>query len=265
MNGFLGRIVAETRAALVARQRKIPESALVERLLDAPEVRDFAEALAAPPIKVIAEIKRASPSAGLIRPDCDPAAIARSYEAGGAAAISVLTEERHFRGSLEDLRAARAAVRIPVLRKDFIVDRYQVLEARAAGADAALLIAAALEDADLRALLKAARRLKMECLVEVHSQEELKRVLAAEARIIGINNRDLSTFGVNLAVTERLMAENDLSGRIVVSESGINSSRDLARLARAGVDAVLVGTALMRADDPGRALWDLMGERSQDA
>jgi len=258
MSSILDRIVAETRTRLSDRKRAVPESALRERLAGAAAVRDFAAALAAPGIGVIAEIKRASPSAGVIREACDPAAIAGGYEANGAAAISVLTEPRHFRGSLDDLRAVRAAVGIPVLRKDFIVDPYQVVDARAAGADAVLLIAAVLDDGDLRALLAAVHGLEMAALVEVHSQGELERVLATDARIVGINNRDLSTFMVDLATTERLVAENDLGGRVVVSESGITSDEDLRRLARAGVDAVLVGTALMRADDPGRALKRLV-------
>jgi len=264
MSNILDQIVADTRVALAERRREVPESALRDRLAQAQPVRDFAAALAAPGIRVIAEIKRASPSAGLIRQECDPAAIARAYQANGAAAISVLTEPRHFQGSLDDLRTVHAAVSIPVLRKDFIIDPYQLVAARAAGADAVLLIAAALADADLRALLEAARDLGLACLVEVHSQAELERVLATDARIVGINNRDLTTFNVDLATTERLIADNDLSGRIVVSESGIKSADDVTRLAEAGADAALVATTLMRAENPGEALRGLLAGEGTD-
>ncbi len=269
MPNILDRIVDDTRDLVAWRKHEMPERALRARLPEAPPVRDFARALRrvqgsgfrvqGATIKVIAEVKRASPSAGVIREDVDPAVVARSYAAHGAAAISVLTEPNYFKGSLADLSAARAVAPVPVLRKDFIIDPYQLLEARVAGADAALLIAAVLDDDRLRHLLANAAMLGLQCLVEVHSQAELERVLATDARVIGINNRDLGTFTVDLATTERLVSANDLAGRVIVSESGIKTAADIARLARAGVDAVLVGETLMRAPDPGIALSQLLG------
>jgi len=262
MATILDKIVADTRRTLADRMQAVPERVLRDRLASAPPVRDFAAALRGPGVSVIAEFKRASPSQGVIREGADPAGIARLYAAGGAAAMSVLTEPDHFRGSLDDLAAVRAAVDLPVLRKDFIVEAYQLLEARAAGANAVLLIAAILDDDDLQHLLGEAHMLDLAPLVEVHNQAELDRVLATDAAVIGINNRDLTTFTVDLATSERLVTANDLTDRVVVSESGIATADDISRLARAGVDAVLVGTTLMRADDPGVALRDLLGGRS---
>jgi indole-3-glycerol phosphate synthase len=204
---------------------------------------------------VIAEVKRASPSKGAIRANLDPAALAASYAAAGAAALSVLTDGPFFQGSLADLEAARTAVRLPVLRKDFVIDPLQVLEARAAGADAVLLIVAALEEARLRELLAVAREQGMEALVEVHSRAELERALGAGAGIVGINNRDLRTFRTDIEVTRQLLAYT--GGRTIVSESGIDEAATVRSLEAAGVHAFLVGEALLRAPDPGEALRKL--------
>jgi len=231
--------------------------------LDAPPARDFAGALRGDDVRVIAEIKRASPSAGTIRAgEFDPAAIARGYEQSGAAALSVLTDERFFGGHLDHLRAAREAVEIPVLRKDFVIDERQVYEARGAGADAVLLIVAALEADCLTALRALARELGMAALVEAHDEAEVEAALAAGARIIGVNNRDLATFEVDLATTEHLapMVPGD---RVLVAESGVHTREDVERLAGAGADAVLVGTALMRAEDSGEALRALTGVKAK--
>lgn len=207
-------------------------------------------------ISVIAEIKKASPSRGLIRQDFDPETIARSYEKAGAAAISVLTDQTFFGGSLQDLTMVRRAVSIPVLRKDFIVDRYQLLESRVAGADAVLLIAAVLGQ-ELAEFLEMSRSLGLEVLVETHTEEEVLLALASGAPIIGINNRDLKTFEVNLRTTLDL-APLVPTDRVLVSESGIRDKQDLIRLAGAGVRAVLVGETLMRAEDPGQKLKELV-------
>ncbi|MDH3773741.1 MAG: indole-3-glycerol phosphate synthase TrpC, partial [Deltaproteobacteria bacterium] len=207
---------------------------------------------------VIAEIKKASPSAGEIRANFEVAEIAASYERAGAAAISVITEEDFFQGKLGYLTEVKTAVSLPILCKDFIIDPIQVVAARAAGADALLLIAAILEQSSLLELLAMARDLSMACLVEVHNEEEMERVLTTDARIIGINNRNLRTFQVSLDTTFKLRPSIP-SDRLVVSESGIQEQSDLQSLAAAGVDAVLVGTSLMRAEDPGQKLRELMG------
>ena len=224
-----------------------------------PAARDFFRALQdGEEPAIIAEIKKASPSAGVIRPHLDVAAIVASYEKGGAAAISVITEEVFFLGKLDYLRQARDAGRLPILCKDFIIDPLQVLTARAAGADALLLMTAVLDQDSLVSLMKEARSLGMACLVEVHDEDELDRVLATDARIIGINNRNLRTFEVKLETTLRLRPLVP-ADRLVVSESGIHERADLESLAAAGVDAVLVGTSLMRATDPGEKLRELRG------
>lgn len=197
-------------------------------------------------LALIAEVKKASPSAGVIAANFDPVTIAQNYERAGAEAISVLTDELFFQGHLEHLRAVRAAVRLPVLRKDFVLDEVQILEAAAAGADAILLIVAALAQEDLVRLLASAATYQLDALVEVHSLEELERALATDAEIIGINNRNLATFAVDLAVTETL-AEEVPKEIVLVSESGIRSAADLARIKASGVNAVLIGEALMRA------------------
>ncbi len=253
--------VLERKAQEVARLRRDPgEARLREALAAASPVRGFARALRdGPRPRVIAEFKRASPSKGEIRPGAKPAGIARAYAAAGAAALSVLTDRDFFRGALEDLRAARDAVSLPVLRKDFTIDPLQLLEARAAGADAVLLIVAALDDARLRDLLAAARGLELDVLVEVHDEAEMERALASGADLVGINNRDLRSFATDVAVTRRLAP---LAGGVtLVSESGLDSAAVLRDLDALGVGAFLVGEALMRAAEPGEALRELRGAR----
>ncbi len=254
---ILREIIAHKRAEL--ERARAPLAELRAAALDAPLARDFAAALCGDDVRVIAEIKRASPSEGAIREqDFDPAAIASGYEIAGAAALSVLTDGRYFGGHLDHLRAARAAVEIPVLRKDFVIDERQVIEARAAGADAVLLIVAVLDGGRLAELLALARELGMAALVEAHDETEVEAALAADARVIGVNNRDLRSFAVDLATTERLAAMVP-ADRVLVAESGVHTRADVERLAAAGADAVLVGTTLMRADDPGEALEELTG------
>lgn len=211
---------------------------------------------------LIAEIKRASPSRGWLRPDLDPAALAQAYAQSGAAAISVLTEPAFFRGSLADLASVRGAVELPVLCKDFILDPYQVYEARAWGADAILLIVAALGLPELKALLELARGLGMSALVEVHQAEEVERALAAGASLIGINNRNLVDFGVDLNTSLRLrpLIPPDIP---VVSESGIRTAQDVQHLKAAGVNAILVGEALVTSPDPGAKIKELLGTHGQ--
>lgn len=265
---ILSRII-ESRQAEVARRRRImPETVLRIAAGKADAPRDFAGALARDKVNVIAEIKKASPSAGVLRREFEPASLARGFEQAGAAALSVLTEEENFQGALAHLRDARAAVGLPVLRKDFIVDAWQVWEARAANADSFLLIAAALDDAALAGLLHLGRELGMEALVEVHTAEELKRVLAAGARILGVNNRNLHTLEVRVETSLELagMIPED---RVAVSESGLRSAEDLRKLRAAGFDAFLIGESLMREPDPGAALKRLIAtavpERSGDS
>jgi indole-3-glycerol phosphate synthase len=248
----LDRIVAETRAAVERRRREQPLGDPVR----APEPGRFRDALAAPGIGVIAEFKRRSPSAGALHDAPDLEQIVTAYERGGAVAASILTEEPNFGGSLEDLRLARRSSGLPLLRKDFVVDRYQLLEARAAGADAILLIVAALSDSELAALSAAAQELGLDVMVEVHDEAELERAAAHGPEIVGVNNRDLRDFSVDVSRTERLL-EMMPAGAIVVSESGISSPAQLAALERQGVDAVLVGEALMRSGDPQAALREL--------
>ena len=211
---------------------------------------------------MIAELKRRSPSAGAIRETLDPVATARAYVAGGAVAVSVLTDEPHFGGSLADLEAVAGAVAVPVLRKDFILDELQLLEARAAGASAVLLIVRALDDADLAALARAARGLGLGTLVEAHDEQELDRALAVDPSAVGINSRDLDSFAVDLATAERLLARV-APGVPAVAESGIETRADVERLARAGADLVLVGTAVARVPDPEQAVRGLTGVRRQ--
>lgn len=251
----LDRIVAETRMEVARRMRRRPQAALGATADRTPR-RPFREAIGGPGVAVIAELKRRSPSAGALRERPDLREIARAYERGGASALSVLTEGPNFGGSLEDLRAVRAACALPVMRKDFIVDPYQLHEARAAGADAVLLIVAALSDPELAELHALAGELGLDALVEVHDARELGRALALQPSLIGINNRDLRDFSVDVQRTFQLLAGIP-PGMTVVSESGIGAPEQLERLARAGVAAVLVGEALMRAPDPQRALEDL--------
>jgi indole-3-glycerol phosphate synthase len=251
MSTILDQIVASKRLEIAEAKGRLPEAELERRLADAPAVRDFRAALEVPgEIRILAEIKKASPSAGILRADFDPVAIARIYEQHGAAAISVLTDAPFFQGSLDHLRAVRAAVSLPVLRKDFVLDRYQVLEARAAGADAVLLIAEILDDKSLKDLLDETRRLGMAAIVELYDAENLPRVLASGAYLIGVNNRDLRTFVTRLEHTLEL-AMRFPPDRCLVSESGIRTRADILRLQAAGVHAVLIGESLMRAADIG--------------
>ncbi len=261
-DSILDRIVAAKRAAQASHREARPVPLLERDAEQAPEPRDFRGAITRPlpggPPRIIAEIKRASPSKGPLRPDLDPAAFARTYTANGAAAISVLTEPAFFGGSLADLTAARAATSLPVLRKDFLLDEYDLLEARAAGADAVLLLAALLDAAWLRSLRDYAADLGMAALVEVHNPAEMAAAIEAEADIIGINNRDLRTFAVDLDTTGRLAGLRPPDA-LLVAESGIHTPADVARLAGWGVDAILVGERLVTADHPGAALRALAG------
>jgi indole-3-glycerol phosphate synthase len=256
---ILDRIVEARRASVAHRKRVLPDVAMkmaVEKKVAPP--RDFAGALArAAKINVISELKKASPSRGVIREEYAPAVLAASLEEAGAAALSVLTEEDFFSGSLGDLKEASGVTKIPILRKDFIVDPWQVWETRAVGADSFLLIAAVLNDAELRDLLELGRTLKMEPLVEVHSRGELDRVLDAGARIIGVNNRDLRDFQVHLETSLSLVEEIP-EECIAVSESGLRTYDDLARLQRAGFDAFLIGEHVMQSSDPAVALRALL-------
>jgi indole-3-glycerol phosphate synthase len=258
MASILDRIVdAKWQEIAVARVR-VPEAELDQLVAGLPPARDFAGALDRPgEVRVIAEVKKASPSAGVIRDDFDPVAIAQTYERHGAACVSVLTDHEFFQGRLEHLSAVRAAVGLPLLRKDFVLDRYQLLEARLAGADAALLIAEILPGDQLAELHREATALGLHVLVELHDADQLPRVLDSGATLVGINNRDLRTFTTRLEHTLDLMPRVP-RGVTVVSESGIRSKVDLDRLAAAGVKAVLVGESLMRSPDIGAALDALL-------
>lgn len=280
MAGFLEKILASTREDLEERKRQtsleVLKSLVDDRAAKIPaggeegghnaqidagagEKCSLAAAVSRPGISVIAEVKRASPSKGDIRPDLDVAEIVKAYEQSGAAAISVLTEPRYFKGSLDDLATARKTLisPVPILRKDFIVDPYQIWEAAAAGADAVLLIVAALTTEELVSFQKIAVEAGVECLVETHDSDELKVALATGTQLIGINNRNLRTFEVSLQTTLDMIGLVP-DGVLVVSESGISTSADVSRLAEAGVDAVLVGETLMRSADPGAGLRKLL-------
>ena len=256
----LEAILSATRERIADLRARARE--LERRAAQSPEPRRFAPALAGPAIGVIAEVKRRSPSAGPIREDLDPVAHARAYEHGGATAISVLTDERHFGGTLDDLARVARCVSVPVLRKDFILDELQLYEARAAGASAALLIVRALAPERLRVLAAAARALAVGVLVEVHSEAELDLALAVEPAAVGVNSRDLGTFAVDLGLAERLLARVP-AGVPAVAESGIETRADVERLAAAGADLVLVGTSVARTADPEAAVRELTGVRRQ--
>jgi indole-3-glycerol phosphate synthase len=256
----LDAILARTRERVACEQQRRPLGALHESVRLAPAARPFATALAREGrVSVIAEHKRRSPSRGPIREDLAPGDVARRYEAAGAVALSVLTDEPHFGGRLEHLVEARANVALPVLRKDFVVDPWQVWEARAAGADAVLLIVAALGDPELRGLLGATRDAGLEALVEVHDRPELDRALAAGARVVGVNNRDLRTLAVSLD-TSLAIAPAIPDDVVAVAESGLRTGAEIRRLRDAGFDAFLVGESLMSAPDPGAALAALVAE-----
>jgi indole-3-glycerol phosphate synthase len=254
---ILERILETKRAEIAAAKADVPPAEIERRARGAPPTRDFAGALrrsiAAGLPAVIAEIKRASPSKGLLREPFEPAAIAKSYEAGGAACMSVLTDKEYFQGRPADLIAARSACALPALRKDFVVDPYQVYESRAMGADCILLIAACLSEVQMAALESQAIALGMSVLVEVHDADELVRTRALNTPLLGINNRNLKTFETRVETTLELLAQVP-QGRIVVAESGIGTKADVGRLREGGVNAFLVGETFMRAADPGAAL-----------
>jgi indole-3-glycerol phosphate synthase len=256
----LDRIVSSTLEDVERRRSSVPLSQLESQVAERGEGRPFTEALQRPGISLIAEHKRRSPSAGEIRSGSTVTEIVQAYERGGATALSILTEGPHFGGSLEDLREARAASVLPILRKDFLVDPYQVYESAAAGADAVLLIVAAVHADDLAVLHREARGLDLDVLVEVHDEDELECALeVVEADVIGINNRDLTDFSVDLDRTFELLSDVP-AGKTVVSESGIHSRDQLDELERVGVDAVLVGEGLMRVPDVEAAVRALTGE-----
>src|SRR5437763_12114028 len=262
VSDVLAEICARKREHVARSKAALPEAELRARLADAAPVRPFAAALDAKIARgaygLIAEIKKASPSKGLIRADFDPPTLAQAYEAGGATCVSVLTDTPYFKGGDEDLRAARAACGLPVLRKDFILDPYQVLESRAIGADCILLIIAALNDAETRELAAAAAELGLDVLAEVHDRAELDRALRLPVRLIGINNRNLKTLETDLRIAETLAPEVP-ADRIVVAESGIRRPEDLDRLAAAGAHCFLVGETLMREPDVTAATRRLLG------
>lgn len=255
LNMILEEIVAEKRQEVERKKRSLPAAALKER--PRQPALDLARALSGDSVKLIAEVKKASPSKGLLCPDFNPVALAVTYARHGAAAISVLTEVNHFQGSLEYLAAIKQAVSTPVLRKDFIFDEYQVYESAAGGADAILLIAAILSRQQLEELLALSRSLGLGCLVEVHDENEVEKALLGGAEIIGINNRDLNTFAVDIDTTRRLRPLIP-EGRIVVSESGINNRDDIRRMKEWGINAVLVGEALVTASNIPAKMEELL-------
>ncbi|HEY5815212.1 MAG TPA: indole-3-glycerol phosphate synthase TrpC [Solirubrobacterales bacterium] len=255
---MIEQLIAAARDGVEERRAEIPQADLESRLQSRADDRPFNEALVRPGLSLIAEFKRRSPSAGEISASATVAEQVGAYERGGAAALSVLTDEPHFGGTLEDLRAARAACGLPILRKDFVVDPYQLLEAAVNGADAVLLIVRALEDTELAEMYGRARALDLDCLVEVHDGEELERALRLDAEVIGINNRDLDQGTVDVGTTYELMPDVP-AGKAVVAESGISTRAELEELERVGVDAVLIGSALMTADDPEALARELAG------
>jgi indole-3-glycerol phosphate synthase len=261
---ILDQIVASKRGEIERSKHATSLTELRARLADAPPVRDFFAPLATGgPIKLIAEVKKASPSKGVIRADFDPVAIARTYETHGATCLSVLTDETYFQGSLEILQHVRQAVNVPVLRKDFILDSYQLVEARVVGADAVLLIAECLDDCHLRKLHNEAIELGLTPLVEFYEPENLDRALAAGAQLVGVNNRDLRSFNVDLDHTVRMREKVPLDC-VLVGESGIETRADVLRLQAAGVDAMLVGESLMREPDIGAAVDRLLAREHDD-
>jgi indole-3-glycerol phosphate synthase len=259
----LDEIVQATRDSLARRKRERPLAELEHELASRGEGRPFMEALSHPGTSLIAEHKRRSPSAGMIREGSSVEEIVQAYERGGAAAISVLTEETHFGGSLEDLYEARRATQLPILRKDFCVDLYQLYEAKVAGADAILLVVGSLRREDLERLHAEAQALDLDAIVEVHDEEELDCALELDVDVIGINNRNLEDFTVDIQTTVDLLAAIP-TGKTVVSESGIRTRPEIEELERVGVDAVLIGETLMRAPDPEAAVRDLTRPEEQE-
>jgi len=254
---MLNKIIAQKREAVKQQKQRVPLAALKERIAQRRAPLDLGAALGGKPVRLIAELKKASPSRGILCPDFDPVALAKTYVQGGAAAISVLTEENFFGGSLESLAAVREVANLPLIRKDFIFDPYQVYEAAAYGADALLLIVAIMNQEQLTALLSLSHSLGLECLVEVHSEAEVGRALQAEAGIIGINNRDLRTFDIDINTTRRLRALMPRQ-QIVVSESGIRSRQDVEKLKGWGINAMLIGEALVTASDVPARMKELI-------
>jgi indole-3-glycerol phosphate synthase len=256
---ILDRIVSHNLGELEFKKRRLSMAELQRLASEQPSALDLASALRGDGIQLIAEVKKASPSRGVIRPDFDPVEIAKIYAGNGAAAVSVLTEAKHFQGSLDHLKDIRKALpdKLPLLRKDFIVDPYQIYESRTYGADSLLLIVAILEPEKLQELLWISHELNMSCLVEVHNEAEVEIALKSQAKIIGINNRDLNTFNVDIATTERLrpLIPPD---RIVVSESGIKERTDIEKLRQLGIDAVLIGESLMSAPDIAARMRELL-------
>lgn len=256
---ILDEIVAHKKKELAETKRRTTLADIKKRTADAEPARGFGRALCAGDIRLIAEVKKASPSKGVIREDFDPVTIAKAYEEAGASCISILTEQQYFQGKLEYLDSIRRAVRLPLLRKDFIIDEYQIFEARAFGADALLLIAACLERQQLQDFLGIAGGLGLDVLVESHTYKELEKSLRAGAVLVGINNRDLSTFTVSVQTTLDLLHDIP-DDRTVVSESGIKTRDDVVKLRQAGVDAILVGESLMRERDIGKKVKELLGK-----
>ena len=254
---MLAKIVADKKEELEQQKKAVPVSALEARIAKHARTLDFAAALKGDSVRLIAEVKKASPSKGILRPEFDPVALARTYADNGAAAISVLTESKYFGGHLNHLSEIRKEVNLPLLRKDFIFDPYQVYESRACGADAVLLIAAILEPEQLVELLSLSHELGLSCLVEVHSENELEKALRSGVEIIGINNRDLTTFSVDIGTTQRLrpLVPRD---KTVVSESGISRRQDMKYLKKWGVDAALVGEALLTTNDIAAKMRELL-------
>lgn len=256
MSPRLDDILGATRDAVGRRRAERPLRELEAEIDVRHEGRPFAEALSRPGTSLVAEHKRRSPSAGTIREGASCTELVQAYEKGGAAALSILTEEAHFGGSLDDLREARAACDLPILRKDFTIDPYQVYEAKLAGADAVLLVVGSLGDRELASLHGLADQLDLDAIVEIHDEEELERALEIDGDVIGINNRDLESFSVDLQRTFDLLADVP-AGKVVVSESGIHHREQIEELEQVGVDAVLIGEALMRAPDPEAAVREL--------
>src|SRR5258708_1465427 len=259
---LLDRILESRRAEIEHRKKVLPETALKYGVQAASPLRDFIGPLLRPAINIMAELRPASPSRGILREPFDPVVLAQSLEAAGAAALSVLTEPEFFRGSLKNLRDARKNIKLPVLRKDFIFDPWQVWESRANDADSFLLIVATLRDDQLKELIALGRKLGMEPLVEIHTREELDRALAAEARIIGVNNRNLKSLEVR-AETSFELVDHIPEDCIAISESGISTNGELIRLRAAGFDAFLIGTRLMLSSDPAGVLAELLGHGAQ--
>ena len=254
---MLDKIIAQKRKEVEQRKKVATMTYLQERIARQKPPLDLAAALKGDHLRLIAEVKQASPSRGMLRPNLNPTELARTYAVGGAAAISVLTEANYFMGNIEHLTAIKEVVGLPLLRKDFIFDHYQVYESRAYGADALLLIAAVLSQKQLKELVSLSHSLGLRCLIEVHSEDEVERAVLSEAEIIGINNRDLNTFAVDINTTRRLRTLIPKE-KIVVSESGIKSRKDMGKLGKWGVDAVLVGEALVTAGDVRAKIKELL-------